>query len=282
MPAPKKVKKLGIIAGSGELPEILAKTCTENGTEIFVIGLDGQTDKSFLNKYPHKTVGIGHAGKIIGTLKQNDIVDLVMIGAVTRPGWHQIRPDLKGLEILSRIGFKALGDDNLLCALRKELEREGFKLHGLQEYVSDILTPEGILGKIKPTNEDWNDIRQGFELSQALGAIDVGQSVIVQQGLILGVEAIEGTDALIKRCADLQKPGRGAILVKSCKPQQDNALDLPTIGPKTIEALHKSKMSGIAIQAGKSFIVTQDKAVKLSDKYNLFLTGFSKTSLNGN
>ncbi|PCJ99739.1 MAG: UDP-2,3-diacylglucosamine pyrophosphatase [Zetaproteobacteria bacterium] len=275
MPATQEitVKKLGIIAGGGNLPSYLLSICNDKGIEPFIIGFDGQTGVDIMEDNHHQWVGFGEAGKIISFFKSNGVKDLVLIGGVKRPSFSEIKPDFKAVKILSRIGFRALGDNDLLSALKTELEKEGFILRGVQDFCDGLLIEEGTVGRYKPEPDDAVSIEFGLKVSQEIGALDIGQSVIVQNAMIVGVEAVEGTDALIARCSDLQQNGRGGILVKTRKPQQDKMLDMPTIGPQTIINAHNAGLAGIVLHAGNVIIVDIKTVANYADKYKIFVVG---------
>lgn len=267
-----EIKTLGIIAGGGALPERLLRSCDQQGIESFVIALEGQTDMKALKGCQHMVSRFGAAGTMISTLKSKNIKDIVMIGSVRRPGLKELCPDLKTAAFFAKMGFKALGDNNLLTAIKAELEKEGFKIHAVQEFVQDILAEKGVLGSYQPQKDVLLDIEKGVAVSQEIGRMDIGQAVVVQQGIVLGVEGAEGTAELIRRCAALQRKGKGAVLVKTCKPQQDKALDLPTIGPDTIRQCGAAGFSGIVIHAGNSLLLDPDQVAKLADQYKIFVT----------
>jgi len=280
MPAQEKIKsihKLAVLAGAGDLPVNLIRSCEEMGIDVHVIAFEGQTSEDLIENRPHLKTGLGMAGVIITYLKKNKITDLVMAGAIKRPSLLSLKTDLRGAQIVARIGLLgAIGDNSILESVKKILESEGFTLHGAHLFLPDLLAGEGSIGRTKPDENDLKDIAYGFKVSQELGRLDIGQSVVVQQGIVLGVEGIEGTDALIERCAKLQKKGRGAILVKSCKPQQDRDMDLPTIGINTLINIHKFGFRGIAFHAGNSILLNQDEIVKKSDQYKLFVYGIKE------
>lgn len=265
------IRKLGVIAGGGDLPFQLLSVCKDKGIEPYIIGFKGQTDPELMNEYNHLWLELGAVGKVISFFKCNDVKDLVLIGKVKRPPFTKIKPDIKAVKILSRIGLRALGDNDLLQLLKLELEGEGFKLHGVQDFCDGLLVKEGAVGSFEPHDDDWNSINFGLKASQVNGALDIGQSVIVQNGMIVGVEAVEGTDALIDRCKGLQQKGRGGILVKTRKPQQDEKLDMPTVGVQTIENAYKAGLSGIVIQANNVIVVDIKNVAKYADKYKLFI-----------
>lgn len=267
-----EIKRLGILAGSGVMPIQLARECTQNGLEVFIIGFEGQTSEE-LKQYKHFWTGLGAAGAIMRTLKQNSVSDLVFAGAIRRPWLSELKPDLKGMEIIARIGLNAFGDNSLLTMLRLELEKEGFTLHGAQKFSNNMLAQQGNLATRVPNDAEVKSISKGIEASQKLGSLDIGQAVVVQDGVILGVEGVEGTDALVERCSKLQKKGKGAILVKTCKPQQDRDLDLPTIGPETVKKAGEAGFSGVIVQAQAAFILEPQTVAEIANRYNMFVSG---------
>jgi DUF1009 family protein len=271
--AKSSITTIGVIAGSGALPERLLYACEKQGIVPFVVGFEGQTDPRAVQGRNHMWSRIGSAGQIISTLKAHQVRDLILIGGIRRPTLMELRPDLKTAEFFARIGLRAIGDNDLLGALRQELEREGFTIHGVHEFAHDLLTAEGVLGTRKPSREEWVDIRRGIEVSQALGKIDVGQAVVVQEGIVLAVEAAEGTDDLMRRTRHIRRQGRGGVLVKTCKPQQDKAFDLPTVGPDTLEVAALAGLAGIAIEAGKSLLIDPQRVAEIANKHKMFVVG---------
>ncbi len=279
MPAPQKLNKelnfdkIGIIAGGGSLPSHLISVCKEKNIEPFIVGFEGQTNADIMNENTHLWADFGSASNIVSFFKSNGVSNLVLIGGVKRPPFSEIKPDLKAIKILSKIGLRSLGDNDLLSALKSELELEGFSLHAMHDICDNLLITKGSIGSFAPKPEHDIDIKLGLKTSQAIGSMDIGQSVIVQAGMVIGVEAAEGTDALIKRCASLLQNGGGAILVKTCKPQQDKALDMPTIGVDTVVNAHKAGLCGIVAQADNVMIVDLKNVAKYADKYKIFVYG---------
>lgn len=268
-------RALGVIAGGGSVPEVLLHACDEQNIETFVVAFEQQTDPAIVHGRQHIWTRIGAAGHILSTLKDHGIRDLVLIGSIQRPSLFDLRPDFKTAEFFAKIGFKALGDDGILGALRRELESQGFRLHGVQDFATHLLATEGVYGRYRPAREDELDIQRGLEVSRSLGLLDVGQSVIVQEGIVLGVEAAEGTDDLIERCKYLKRKGRRGVLVKTCKPQQDQKFDLPTIGPRTIAAMKKCDLAGIVIYAGQTLVVQRQDVINMADANKMFVMGIA-------
>ena len=267
------MKKLGIIAGAGALPIALIEACERMHRPFFVLGLKGHANpKEFDKALPMAWIRLGAVGKAFRLMKKESVEEIVMIGAVKRPSLVGLWPDLRGLKAIAHLKKKS-GDDSLLRGIAKEIESEGFKVVGIDEILPHLLAKEGVYTYEVPHPKDQSDIKRGIEVAKLLGKADVGQSVIVQQGLVLAVEGIEGTDALIRRSADLKRKGGGGVLVKMTKPQQDRRMDLPTIGPQTVQAVKNAGFSGIAIQAGGVLISQSEQTVKLANQLGLFIVG---------
>ena len=270
--------KLGIIAGGGALPERVMETCRADARPFFVLALEGQADAAFLARLQaegaeHAAVRLGAVGKALDLLRRAAVEEVVMVGAVTRPGLKDLRPDFKAMALLSKSGAAALGDDGLLRAIVKQLEAEGFRVCGAEEILGGLLAESGLYGRHRPDPQAESDIARGIAVVRALGAADVGQAAVVQQGIVLGVEAAEGTDALLARCAALRRQGDGGVLVKLRKPQQDRRVDLPTLGPKTLEAAVAAGLRGIAFEAGGCLVLERGKLTAAADAEGLFLLG---------
>lgn len=269
-----KQKKLGIVAGGGTLPQTLINHCLQNKRDFFVLAIENNADKAiFTEDIPHKWIRIGQAGTGFKLMHEQNVQEIVMIGTIRRPTLADLVPDLRTAAFFAKIGLKSVGDDGILRALVKEIESENMRVVGIHEVIPDLLVKGGVLTKHKPDKQALADISRGVEVARELGKLDVGQAVIVQQGLVLGVEGIEGTDKLIERCGTYQRKGVGGVLVKLRKPQQDMRIDLPTIGTKTIENLHSAGMRGIAIHAGNALIVNEAEVIALADKYSMFICG---------
>lgn len=267
--------RLGIIAGGGGLPVKLVEACKRSGRDYFVLALHGQADADVVQNSSHDWVHIGATNRAMEILRDKGVDQVVLAGSIRRPWLLSIRPDLRTLKVLIRLGRKVLGDDVMLRAVARELEKEGFKVVGAHEIEPGLITPEGILGKKQPTAEDTKDILLGIETSKQLGKFDVGQAAIVRHGHVVGTETAQGTDALLRQCRNLTAKGAaGGVLVKSCKPQQDKRMDLPAIGPGTIQKAYEAGLAGIAIEAGSSILLDKEETIALADRLGLFVIGF--------
>jgi DUF1009 family protein len=265
--------RIGIIAGSGALPRRIVETCRAAGRDVFVLALEGEAEGATVEGVPHAWCRIGAAAAGLDLLRDNGVKDLVLAGAVRRPSLVALRPDWRAAKFFTRIGRHALGDDGLLSAVVRELEREGFRVLDAKTLIGAAFVPEGPLGRCRPDGRAEADIARGIEIARAIGALDIGQAVVVQQGLVLGVEAIEGTDALIRRCAGLRRAGPGGVLVKLEKPGQERRVDRPTIGPRTIALAAAAGLCGIAVAAEATIVLDRDRVIRAADDSGLFIVG---------
>jgi DUF1009 family protein len=273
-------RALGILAGGGRLPGQVAQAAHAAGRKVFIVGLEGFADPAVLAPWPHVVLRILAAGRIIAALREHGCRDLVLVGPVRRPSLFNLRPDAEGARILARIGRAAFaGDDGLLAAVLKVFAEEGFHIVGVQEILSEALGPRGLLTRAGPDAVAMADIQRGIAVTRALGAVDVGQGCVVQQGIVLAMEAAEGTDAMLGRCAALARPGPGGILVKLVKPGQDRRADLPTIGPATLTSAAAAGLRGVAFEAGGTILAERDAAVAAADAAGLFLLGLGPDEL---
>ena len=268
--------RLGIIAGGGPLPGLIARACTGEGREVLVIAFEGETDPATCAGVPHRWLGLGAVGALLKALRQADCREVVLAGSIRRPSLSSIKVDLRGVRLMGRIArTKSKGDDALLSLVIAELEGEGFTVVGADDLIVTLCAPAGAIGRCAPDADAESDIAVGIEAARALGAQDIGQAVVVQAGRVLGVEGVEGTDGLIDRCATLQQPGPGAVLVKMKKPGQERRADLPTIGANTVEKLAKAGFRGVAIEAGETLILERAAAVARADEHGVFVVGVS-------
>ncbi|HCP01165.1 MAG: UDP-2,3-diacylglucosamine pyrophosphatase [Alphaproteobacteria bacterium] len=265
--------KLGILAGGGPLPGHLIEACRETGRQFFVIGFEGQADPIVIGNAPHAWVRLGAAKTALDRLRAEGVEDIVMAGPVRRPTLKELRPDRRAARFLAR-GLLNRGDNSLLGAIVRTLEEdEGFRVVGADAVLGDMRAPNGPFGRFEPDPGSKEDIAHGMRVLTDTGHLDIGQAVIVQQGIVLGLEAAEGTSGLLERCAALHREGRGGVLVKQPKLGQELRADMPTVGPDTIAGAINSGLAGIAIGAGNTLILDRTKLVAEADKAGLFVVG---------
>ena len=269
--------RLGIVAGGGGLPRLLVECCRAAGRDVFVLALEGAAEPDAIRDVPHAWCRVGAAARGLALLRENNVRELVLAGGIRRPSLAALRPDWRAAKLFARVGYRALGDNGLLSAVVDELEQEGFRVIAPDQLLDRALAPEGPLGEVRPAEQAAADIRHGLQVACALGALDVGQAVIVQQGLVLGVEAIEGTDELLCRCAPLRREGPGGVLVKIQKPGQESRADRPTIGKRTIQLAGKTGLQGIAVEAHATIVLDRDEVVRAADRAGLFVVGVRRS-----
>lgn len=277
MSAPRKT--LGIIAGNGDLPRRLAARATAAGYAVFFVAIEGHAAAATVAEHDHCWVRLGAAQAVIDALHGAHADEVVMVGGVGRPTVRELAPDLRFGKLIARAGLNVFRDDFMLTTIVEELRGEGFTVRGAAAFLADDLAPVGAFGAYQPDAEALRDITRGGEVLYALADVDVAQAVVVQAGLILGIEAIEGTDSLIARCAGLRRPGAGPVLVKLCKNGQTRLADLPTIGPATIAHAIDAGLAGIAVEAGGCLLVDRGDLIAAADQSQLFLWGVARDSV---
>lgn len=265
--------KLGILAGGGVLPGQLAARLEEQGREVFIAAFEDHAEAAVIAGFDHHWVRLGLAQQIIDVLKQNNVGEVVMVGPVGRPSLRELKTDSRFLKILTKAGLKAFRDDAFLSVIIAEFESEGFVVSSIGDYLNDHLAVIGQMGGISPPTGAQDDIDRGCAVLTQLSPSDVGQAIVVQEGVVLGIEAIEGTDNLIHRCGLLKRAGPGPVLIKLCKDGQSRRADLPTIGPETIRRAAAAGFSGIAVQANGCILVDRDMLVQQADQAGLFICG---------
>jgi lipid-A-disaccharide synthase len=264
--------KLAIIAGSGALPGLLIAARRNAGLPYYVVGLQGFATVSELGQEPDLWLRFGEAGKGFELLRKASVTHVVMAGAVKRPSFADLKPDLKTASFFARIAGKALGDDGLLSAVISEVESEGFQVVGADEILSALLAPHGVLGAHKPDAQSLTDIAVGAAAARDLGQRDLGQAVVALDGVVTAREDETGTDALIARVS-------GGVLVKMKKPQQERRIDLPTIGVNTVRNAAARGFKGIAVEAGHTLVIDQASVIAAANELGLFVIGVTGEQL---
>ena len=278
---------LAILCGAGAFPLEVAGEARRGGREPFLIGVVGATN-SAIEAYPHVWVRMGEVGKLFAALRAHAVAEMVIIGAMARPEFADIRLDWGAVK--RAVGLAQLfrrGDNGLLVGLAAIIEREGIRIVGAQDVAPRLLAPLGRFGARAPSPEDEADIALGAGLIDALSSFDAGQGAIVAAGRVLAIEAAEGTDAMLARVAEMRASGRlrfagqVGVLVKAPKRGQDLRLDMPAIGPKTIEGAAKAQLRGAAVAAGRVLILERDRLAREADAARLFVAGFASAGAAG-
>ena len=265
--------KLGIIAGSGDLPSLLADRCQAQAIPFTVFAIAGQGNEYLA--MPGHVFRLGGGAALRNLIRQNAITDAVLIGAVQRPTIWQLRPDWLTLRQLPRLMLWRRGDDGLLRRLADIFERVvRVRLRGVHEFLPELLAPAGTWGRVVPDAFGEQLIEQGRDAALAHGTADLGQAVIVDRSGIAAWEGRAGTSDLLRSYRN-QPDRQPAILVKMAKPQQDLRFDLPTVGPQTVALAAQARLAGIAVEAGRTLVVDRAAMIAAADAAGLFLTGIS-------
>ncbi|ASY62805.1 protein of unknown function DUF1009 [Sinorhizobium sojae CCBAU 05684] len=285
---PQTKGRLAIIAGAGALPHHVAEAARRQGEDPFIIALSREADADW-SGFDHSTLAIGNFAAISRTFAAEGIDRVVLSGAVRqRPEWRNIRPTLKTLAKVPSV-LRTLvsgGDDAVLRMAMELIEASGARVIGAHEVVPDLLADLGPIGAHAPADEDHRDIAAGVAAADALGALDVGQGAVAVGGRVVALEGAEGTDAMLARVAALKAGGRVSarrrgVLVKLCKPQQDERADLPAIGPSTVAAAEAAGLAGIAVEAGRALVVERSAVVEAANRSGLFVIGIEREARGG-
>jgi DUF1009 family protein len=276
--------RVAIIAGSGRLPEEVASKLAEQGRAPFVVALEGEGPEDRFSAYDHILMPLEEGPGLLSILRRHNIGGIVLAGGVSRrPNLRKIRKNLHLIAMLARFLVPlARGDDNLLRAVTRYFEDNGIRVTGAHEIVPDLLAREGPMTRTRPLAADMNDIAAGHAAARAIGALDVGQAAIAIGGRAVALEDIGGTDALLSRMKEMRDHGRlsgrkRGVLVKCAKPGQELRADLPTIGPATVEGVHAAGLAGIAVEAGRSFVLEQAETVRRAEALGVFIFGIGRS-----
>lgn len=273
---------LGIIAGLGDLPVQVAAAATERGQGVYVLRLKGFEEPA-LEPYPGEVAGIAQLGKAFKAFKSAGCEQICFAGIVKRPDFQALKPDIKGISLLPKaIAAAREGDDALLRFMIDVFEREGFEVIGADEAAQALTAKAGLMAGPEPTHDHMADLKKAANIARQMGQLDIGQGAIVANGLVLCVEAQEGTDNMLERCAALPAQIRGTpearqgVLVKRPKPQQERRIDLPTIGLNTVELAAEAGLAGIGYEAEGALVLNAEQIRARATELGVFLYGFPK------
>ncbi len=261
---------IGLIAGGGKFPLLFAQRARAAGHRVVAVAHLHQTDEALAKAVDACTwVKLGQFRKLVDALKAGGATGVVMLGHLTKARFFiDVLPDLLGLELMRRVAVRS--DDNLLRTSATMLEELGLPVMDPTPFLEDALAAEGVLGRHQPTEEQWADVRYGLELARAIGRLDLGQTVVVKDRCGVAVEALEGTDACIRRGGELSV---GAVVVKAVKPQQDRRFDLPAVGPRTLKSMAKAGCKVLAVEAGATLVMEPEELLRLADKAGIAVVG---------
>ena len=262
-PSSEQLDRIGLIAGSGEFPLLVADSVKRRGLKVIAVAHRGETMHELASKVDEITwIGLGQFGHLLSAFKSRRVRHVLMAGAITKANiFTNARPDPRGLAVMGKLSV--FHDDDILRAVAMELEEEGITVVGSTTYLPELLAPSGCLTKRSPSREEMEDIEFGWMAAKELGHLDIGHCVVVRRKTVLAVEAIEGTDKTILRGGELAK--ENAVVVKVSKPGQDLRFDLPAVGLNTIEVMSTVRASVLAIESGKTLILDREAMIELAN-----------------
>ena len=268
--------KIGIISGGGELPINIGKSLLKKNYQICFFYIKGYSDKSKYDNYENVEITIDSFSKILNLLKEKNIDQIVMAGSIIRPSLNEINFDFNTLGLIKDFILEPKGDDHLLRSIAKFFKNKGYPLFNWKELCNDLFASEDNLTTIQPSNYAIKNKEKGLNIFKKIGEADIGQSLVVQNQLVIGIECFEGTDELIKRCDNYKKSGDKKILIKLSKYNQHSILDVPTIGIQTLKNLKKYNYEGLFIEKNNCIILEKDKSIDFCNNNNLFLATINK------
>jgi DUF1009 family protein len=276
--------RLAILAAGGAVPVHVAEAAVAAGRPVFIVGLDRLADER-LRAFPHEMVKWGQIGRIVELLAAHQTEEVVLIGAVDqRPNLRDLRFDFGGLRLLPRIAALLVGGDNsVMGGLVKLFEERGYRVRGAHEIAPDLVAGPGLIGGPRPSPAELADAQLAAKGARLIGTLDSGQAAVVVQSRVIALEGAEGTDAMVRRVADLRAAkrvnwsGRSGVLAKCCKPQQDIRVDMPAIGPQTVRAVAEAGLAGIAIEPFRVMIVDRSQTIAAARDTSTFIIAGDET-----
>lgn len=264
---------IGLIAGGRQFPVMVAKGVKARGYKLVVAGFTGHTN---MDVVPHADVWqelkLGKLGKLIKYFKSNGVDRIIMAGTINKPKVMDVRYlDMRAVKLI--FSQKNKGDSAILGVLAKEMAKEGMPVVPAHEYLPELLTPEGTLTRREPDEREWEDLRYAWKIAKELGRMDVGQCLVVREGIVAAVEALEGTDRTIRRGCELGGPG--CVVVKVFKPGQQDQVDLPSFGLDTLEIMAKGGATCFGIEAEKSLLFDREETIAFADKHKIAIVGIA-------
>ena len=270
------MSKIGIISGGGKLPVLIGNNLIKKNYEVIFFVIEDTFNKKIYSNLDTIEIKLNSIKKIFDTLKKNNIKQIILAGNITRPSLKDINFDYETLNFAKKLLLSKKGDNDLLISISKLFKDKGFKYLDWKIYCSELFANEKNLTITKPSKEASLNLDKALKVFKDYGQLDIGQSVVVQNEIILGLEASEGTDNLILRCRDLKKNGDKGVLFKASKYNQSNILDIPTIGKETLNLLIKNDYEGVFIEKNNCIIIDKNETINLANSNNLFISTFEK------
>ena len=262
------MERIGLLAGVGKLPVVCARAAKVLGYEVYAVALLSETDPELSEcTVECRSISVAHLDEIIGYLKEKQVTKVTMLGKVTKELLFagSVQPDARMLKLIMELPDRS--DDTIMMMFVRELAKEGMQAFDQTALIRKLMPRRGTISKREPTEAERKDMEFGIRMARELGRLDVGQTVVVKNVAVMALEAIEGTDACIRRGGELAHGG--AVVCKTAKPQQDNRFDVPTVGPQTIETMIEVGAKALAIEADKTLLVERDRVIELAESSDI-------------
>lgn len=278
--SPDNPGKIGLIAGGGQFPALFARKAVAKGYQVIAAGFYSETDAALADEvHAYQWLYLGQVNKLLKHFKTHGVKEAVMLGSIQKANiFKDIRPDFKALSFIARNSFTH--DDSVLTAFANLMAKEGIEMRASTFLLPELISPKGCWTRRKPDRADKKDILQGWRLAKEIGRLDIGQCLVISNGTVLAVEAIDGTDATIERGGRLAR-GNGAVVIKLTKPTQDLRFDLPSTGAATIETMHRSGATVLALEADKSLSFDREEMIRLADQYKICIIAIDPDDMPG-
>ncbi len=277
---PNTIGKLAIMAGTGTLPRQIIDRAKMFDIETIVITFANQQYEDSFDDLVHLRFHLGEVRKISNFLIDQQTTHVIMAGPIKRPTFRQLKLDSTGLRYFGKLGSSTFGDNHLLSTAINIIETElNLQVIGIDNFLDLTKLSQGYLGRHKASDIDKKDVNQALNILSIISPADIGQSIVVYDSLVLGVEAIEGTDCLIARSAKLRPATKGGVLVKMMKANQETRVDLPTIGSLTAQSVVEAGLNGIVIDANGMLLLQPTQLIDICNKNNVFLYAHDQKKL---
>lgn len=266
---------IGLIAGNGTFPLFFARAAKKRGLRVVAVGMRGETLPAVEHEVDEMTwVRVGQLKPMIQAFVRGGVREAAMAGGVRKTRlFERARPDFMAVKLLAQAAVRR--DDGMLRLVAKLFEDHGITIVDSTIYMPEALAPEGVLTRATPNEQGWRDLRYGLVIAREIGKLDIGQTVVVKDGAVVALEAVEGTDACIARAGAL---ARGVVIVKVAKPGQDMRFDVPAVGLKTLDSMRDAGASVLGIEAGRTLVLEPEEFLREADRRGLIVVGLREST----
>ena len=270
------MNNIGIISGGGKLPIVIGRNLIKKNFNIFFFVIEEFFNSKHYKDFEVIIINLKSAKNIINSLKSRNIDSIIMAGSINRPSLTDLSFDYQTFKLAKNLLLNKTGDDSLLVSIKKFFKDNGFSYFDWKKHCPELFVNKDLLTQKKPSTKAQENLKKDLSIFRSFGELDVGQSMIIQNQIVLGLEAVEGTDNLITRCKDYKKSGDKGVLVKFSKYNQSNILDIPTIGENTIKLLKDCDYEGLYLEKNRCLIIDKEKTIDLANQYKIFISTCNK------